>query len=66
MIIVTRLDERRTTGYFIEMSPDEALRLIVSLAGQMTSNNCNSPRVEQRLDNGEYFSIGVTPRKEVS
>lgn len=50
----------------VYMTPEEALATAKSLIAQVLSNNPNSERFEKYTDEGEDFSIAVTPSvKEV-
>jgi len=45
--------------YFVNVTQDEALRLIKSLTNQLINNSGNVGRLESYTDDGEYFSIFV-------
>jgi hypothetical protein len=59
--------EKGTKGFSINVSQKEALHLIVSLATQIVNNDCNTNRLESKIDwtDGRetvydlYFSIYV-------
>lgn len=56
---VTKFKTERDKGLMVRMSPDEALRLIISLSNQIADKDCNSHRAEFYTKDGEYFSIAV-------
>jgi len=47
--------------YLINVTQQEALKLIKSLTNQIIHNSGNVERLESYTDKGEYFSIFVLP-----
>ena len=59
MVSVT---EYKSDEYMIEVTSEEAIRLIQSLANQLSSNNPNHGRIEftkRRANDVTYFSIAI-------
>lgn len=56
-----RATTNRHAGTLVYVTREEALSLVQSLIAQMVENNANSPRTEFYTEEGEYFSIAVTP-----
>lgn len=55
--------ETHMKGIFAELNREEALRLAMSLMGQIKTNNPNTERVEffPQSSKCNYFTVGVTP-----
>ena len=51
--------QKKDTGLFIRVIPDEALKLIQSLSAQLLYKNPNNEREEFYANDGTYFTIGV-------
>jgi hypothetical protein len=46
-------------GYMLQLTKEEAIRLIQSLSNQLVADNPNTGRWEGNLKTGEYFSVSV-------
>ena len=59
---MVKVQEYKPDEYMVNVTKEEGIRLIRSLASQIYNNNCNRDRVEfgkRRGDDVEYFSIAV-------
>lgn len=65
---MVKIVEYKKDEYMVNVTKNEALRLIRSIAAQLNNNDCNRDRVEFRKrheDDVEYFSIAVEEAKTV-
>lgn len=52
-----------SSGTFIQVSTEEAIRIIMSLSNQIYNKSSNDGREEMYTEEGEYFTIAVTQKQ---
>jgi hypothetical protein len=65
---MVKITEYHPGEFMVNVTKEEALRLIKSFAAQLSNDNCNRDRVEfekRHKDDAEYFSIAVDESKSV-
>ena len=63
---MVKITEYKPGEFMVNTTKEEALRLIKSLAAQLSDNDCNTHRAEfgkRHADDVEYFSIAVDESK---
>ena len=66
---MVKVTEYKKDEYMVNVTKEEALRIIRSIAAQLSNDDCNRDRVEfgkRHEDDAEYFSIAVDESKSVS